>query len=500
MIDIIQKNEIIIKYKNGIGIKTIARELGISKNTVKSYVREYDEKIKGLSIETDKTKIAVIQEQICSKPNRKKYLRNCPAFSPELQRRFNELLMKDEERNKMLGPNKQNVTAVLLHKTLINEGYKIGETTIRAKFREYKQKYPECFIKQYYEYGERAEYDFHQIKVVINNKVLTYHMVSISLPKSNYVFAILYKNEKMEAFLDSLVQFFAHCNGVFKEIVFDNMSNVVKRFVYKGEKVLTDDLFKISNYYGFKVNTTNPRSGNEKGHVENSGKTVRRDLFSLKYKFESEEELFTYFDTELEKRNQPFLNEFEKEKPFLLPKPVHNYELGRVQFAKVNSYSFVSIDTNFYSVPDKYVGQTVTCNVYIDFIIIYDDKANLISKHNKKDGKGEYSINILHYIDTFLKKPGALRNSLALKQAPQVLQTIFNKYFTTEPKKFIEFLLSSNSFDDIDGIAMELGIIKKRPILKVNPKYLSSYVDNSIDVVSVNQLDYTANLFGQKGN
>ncbi len=87
----------------------------------------------------------------------------------------------------------------------------------------------------------------------------------------------------MESFLDSIVQFIAHCGGVFTEMVFDNMSNVIKRFIYKGEKQLTDDLLKISNYYGFKVNTTNPRSGNEKGHVENSGKTVRRELFSLKY-------------------------------------------------------------------------------------------------------------------------------------------------------------------------------------------------------------------------
>ncbi|MFA7689114.1 MAG: IS21 family transposase, partial [Bacilli bacterium] len=117
---------------------------------------------------------------------------------------------------------------------------------------------------------------------------------------------------------------------MFIEMVFDNMSNVIKRFIYKGEKQLTDDLLKISNYYGFKVNTTNPRSGNEKGHVENSGKTVRRELFSLKYEFETEEDLMLYFESELDKRNKPFLDEFEKEKKHLLLAPVHNYELGRL--------------------------------------------------------------------------------------------------------------------------------------------------------------------------
>ena len=47
-------------------------------------------------------------------------------------------------------------------------------------------------------------------------------------------------------------------------------------------------------------------------------KTVRREFFPLKYKFENEEDLILYFESELEKRNKPFLDEFEKEKKHLL--------------------------------------------------------------------------------------------------------------------------------------------------------------------------------------
>ena len=500
MINIIDKNKIIIMYKDGKSKRSISRELGISRNTVDAYVNDYLEKMDLLSKETDKSKIAVIQELICAKPSRKNIVKPNTAFTKEVEIRFYELIKIDEDRNKVLGSNKQTLNASLLHRTLVNEGYNVSESTIRNKFKEHKSKFKECFIKQVYEYGFRAEYDFHQIKVKIGNVVKIYHQATISIPKSNYIFAVLYKNEKMESFLDSIVQFISHCGGVFIEMVFDNMSNVIKRFVYKGEKQLTDDLLKISNYYGFKVNTTNPRSGNEKGHVENSGKTVRRELFSLKYEFETEEDLMLYFESELEKRNKPFLDEFEKEKKHLLTLPVHNYELGRLQRAKVNSYSLVSIDSIFYSVPDKYVSETVTCNVYIDFIIIYDEKGNIIARHKKKDGKGEYSIDIKHYIDTFLKKPGALRNSLALKQAPKLLQTIFNNYFTTDPKKFLEFLINSKAFDDIDALAMEYGLIKKKRIFRPDPKYLGVSTNNSIDEISKNQLNITAEFFGQKGN
>jgi hypothetical protein len=61
--------------------------------------------------------------------------------------------------------------------------------------------------------------------------------------------------------------------------------------------------------------------------------------------------------------NQPFLEEFKKEQEHLLSLPVHPYELGRLQYSKVNKLSLISVDGNFYSVPD-YVEKRVLCNVY----------------------------------------------------------------------------------------------------------------------------------------
>ena len=45
-------------------------------------------------------------------------------------------------------------------------------------------------------------------------------------------------------------------------------------------------------------------------------------------------------------------------------------------------------------------------------------------------------IDISHYLDTFLRKPGALRNSTALKSVPE-LKDIFDKYYKNNPKSFI---------------------------------------------------------------
>jgi transposase len=498
VITIIDKNEIIIRHKNGQSIKLIAKNLGIARNTVRAYIREFEASIMTLSQTTDKSLIVSIQESICSKPSRKQYNKVCSAFTPEVEKRFNELIKMDEKRNELLGINKQQLTAALLHRTLLSEGYKIGETTIRDKYRAYKEKYHECFIKQYYPLGEIAQYDFHQIKIILANECRVFHQATISIPKSNIIFGVLYLNEKMESFIDSLVQFFHFCHGIFKKIIFDNMSNVVKRFCYKNGKEYTDELIKLSNYYGFQIETCNPRSGNEKGHVENSGKVIRRDFFCLKYQFDTMEDLYLYYEDQLQKRNAPYLEGFKEEQKHLLPLPPQPYELGRLQYAKVNSYSLISIDNNFYSVPDKYVEKQVTCNIYTQYLVIYDDKSNLIAQHDKLDGKGKYAIDIKHYIETLVRKPKALNNSYALKQAPQILQTIFNKHFKDNPKDFLHFLIDTDAFnDDLHELGIEVGTIKKSKYRKTQ-EFFHEHQYNDIDKLSMKQLSYTSNLFGQE--
>lgn len=497
MINIIQKNEIISLYRNNIPKKEIARRLGISKNTVKSYINEYEKSTTMLSQETDKAKIAIIQEQLCSKPSRKSYVKKKTIFNNDIEKRFLELIHIDEERDKELGPNKQHLTASLLHRTLISEGFIIGETTIRNEFRKYKQKNKECFIKQFYEYGERAEYDFHQIKVIIAGNLTIMHQATISLPKSNIVFGKLYTNEKMDAFIDSLVSFFEFCNGVTKTVVFDNMRNAVKKFIYRNEKEYTDELIKISNYYGFIIKTTNPRKGNEKGHVENSGKTTRRDFFSLHYKFESLEDLILYYDNECNKRNQEFIDEFNNEKKYLLKLPIRKYEIGRLVKCHVNSYSLVSIEGNFYSVPDKYIDKIVIANVYIEHINIYYN-TNYIAHHERIYGNDKYKIDFFHYINTFNRKPGAIENSLALKQAPEVLRKLYFEMFVNRPRDFL-YVISKMSLNDILELSADYKLTKRR-WFRVNPKYIGYDKPYAIEEISAKQLDSISKVFEQEVN
>lgn len=263
-------------------------------------------------------------------------------------------------------------------------------------------------------------------------------MAVISSPAGNFRWAFLYRNQKKEVFLDSHVRFFEMMGGVYIEIVYDNMKNVVTKFIGRNEKELNKDLIKLSTYYGFKINVTNCFKGNEKGYVESSVKIIRNYAFASKYEFTSLEQAQIYLNSQLLKLNET--SKIDEEKLYLLPyKPM--LELADISVKKVNKYSFIQFAKNFYSVPEYLVGLEVIVKSYFDRIVIYS-KNNKVCEHKKIDGFNMTGVDITHYLNTFLKKPGALKNSVALKSIPQ-LKTIYDIYFTENPKKFIELLIDN---------------------------------------------------------
>lgn len=301
-----------------------------------------------------------------------------------------------------------------------------------------KQLENECFIKQDYDFGDRLEYDFGEVKLVINGITKKYYIAVLSSPAGNFRWCYLYDNCKKDVFLDSHVKFFKMIGGVWKEIVYDNMRNVVSKFIGKNEKELNEDLVKMSLYYGFDINVTNAFSGNEKGYVEGSVKYLRNKIFAENYKFTSEESAIEYMESQLMKLNEN--SKIEEEKKMLkATKPP--LELAEIRKSFVNKYSFVQIEKNFYSVPEYLVGLAVTSKIYYNKILIYSNN-ELVCEHKKLDGEKKISANIRHYLKTLTFKPGALSNSYVLKSNPK-LKSIFDKYYTNNPKKFI-YIISKN--------------------------------------------------------
>ena len=352
----------------------------------------------------------------------------------------------EKKKDEILKNHKQQLSVVQIHKMIKDKGFDISYPSIAVYVRKKRNINKECFIKQEYDFADRLEYDFGEVKLLIAGKLSKFHLAVLSSPASNFRWAYLYKSQDQEVFFDSQVRFFDMIGGMYREVVYDNMKNVVSRFIGRNEKKLNSKLLEFSNYYGFSINVTNCFSGNEKGHVEGSVRIIRKKTFALKYEFDSYEEACKHLEDSLVDLNKDSLIEEEK-KELLNLRP--RYELASVSEHKVDKYSLIQVDRNKYSVPDYMVERKVLVRKYAREIKIYvNDK--LLASHKRKDGANEYSIDITHYLKSLARKPGAIRNSAVLKSYPD-LKAIFDKYFTSNPKKFIK-LLEENKGKDMDQL------------------------------------------------
>ena len=466
MKNLLDKAAIIKLKEQGLSNRGVAKTLGIDKKTVNKYWNQYKEKFKKLENATNSTEILKIQEDIVSKPKYNSASRIRRKITPECLKALEYILNDEDKKTKVLGTNKQSLTKQQIHKLLKKQGFDISYSSVVLEINRIKQTGKECFIKQDYEYGDRLEYDFGEVKLVINGIVKKYYIAVLSSPAGNFRWCYLYDNCKKAVFLDSHVKFFKMIGGVWKEVVYDNMRNVVSKFIGKNEKELNEDLVKMSLYYGFEINVTNAFSGNEKGYVEGSVKYLRNKIFAENYKFSSEESAIEYMESQLMKLNEN--SKIEEEKAKLKPtKPP--LELADIRKSVVNKYSFVQIENNFYSVPEYLVGLTVTSKIYYNKILIYSNN-EFVCEHKKLDGEKKISADIRHYLKTLTFKPGALKNSYVLKSNPK-LKSIFDKYYTNNSKKFIDIIVRNKEKSNSD---LEKILITNSDNLVENNKHINN--------------------------
>jgi predicted transcriptional regulator len=457
MITLGTKHDILQKYVfTGTPKKVIAAELGLSKNTVKKYINEYEAKKEALLKSGNAINKDALIQLICEKPSYDTSKRKPRVVNDEVLEKI-QLYLDQNEKYKQLGIRKQCMKAIDIHEALIDDGFELCYSTTNNYVNQLLEKTKEAFIKQAYDYGDVCEFDWGDVKLNINSKLKTFKMAVFTSAKGNYRFAYLYPKEATEFYLDAHVKFFKHVDGVYKTMVYDNMKVAVARFVGKTEKEATEALKNISLYYGFSYRFCNVRKGNEKGHVERSVDVVRRKAFSRNINFDTLEEANQHLIDKVSLHNtkrtlstkKSPIDILTKEKEYLIPL-LPDYETAIVKELRVDKYSVATIDCNKYSVVDSLVGKFVTAKIYTDKIdFIYRNKK--IATHKRLFGLDEWSLYIDHYKNTLLKKPGALKGSLAFQSIEPKLQKIFTRYFQEAPKSFILLLdlISEYSLDEV---------------------------------------------------
>ncbi|MGO4929236.1 IS21 family transposase [Fundicoccus sp. Sow4_F4] len=427
--------EIINLYRDGVSFRKIAQRLDVDRKTVSKICHRYQEGLEAVIHSQSEKELEEATHQVVSSHQYNTKNRTTRTFTPEVDQLMRDIYQQEKIKNRRLGSHKQALTAKAVHELITDAGHSIGYRTVAHYWSKLKEKTREAYIRQEYPLGHRVEFDFGEVKLEVAGKVGTYYLAVLACPASGFHWAYLYTNQKQAVFQEAHVQFFELVGGVYREVVYDNMRNVVTRFIGKNEKELNESLLKLSLYYGFDINVTNCFSGNEKGTVEGRVKSVRRAIFSKVYQFQNLEAARDYLSQGLIQLNQTSQIKVERGSLLAYRPP---YEVATVHQCRVNKYSTIQFKTNHYSVPDYLVQHQVQVKEYAEYLLIYANHEE-VCRHQKIEGSHQYQLDIYHYLKTLMKKPGALKHSKALKNNPD-LETLYYQHYKGNAKFFIEQL------------------------------------------------------------
>ena len=144
------------------------------------------------------------------------------------------------------------------------------------------------------------------------------------------------------------------------------------------------------------------------------------------------------------------------------------YDTARIREARVDRYSSVSVDGNYYSVPDYLVGEFVLVKIYPDKILCYHNQEK-IATHQRCEGRGHWSLDINHYLRTLKLKPGAVKRSTAFTQIKPDLKAIYRQYYEGKERQFLD-LLELVATHSLSAVCETIALLEKIPTMVTTEK------------------------------
>ncbi len=391
----------VIRHKvlvEGRSRRSVARELGVSRNTVRKYLR-------------------------VSEPRR---VEREPRARPVLEQvapRLEALMEQWASRT----TRKQRVTGSRLHRQLIEEGYEAGLTTVRGWLREWRRERAEVYIPLIHRPGEEAQVDFFEVTVDESGFRRTAWKFLMRLPFSERDFVWIYDRCDQLAFLDGHVRAFAYFGGIPARIVYDNLSAAVKRRVGVYRE-LTERFRALASHYLFEPCFTRRGKGHDKGSVEARGKGVRlqhltpiprgESLGSISEAVLAEVERLWAHRRRPDDQSSDELWRAESSRLALLPEAP--FEARRMTRVSVSRQAMVHVEAARYSVPSHWKSLEATAWVGVEDIRLVCRGEESVVARVRRGGR---HVQYRHYLSELARKPQAVR-----QVAPELVAELGEPY------------------------------------------------------------------------
>lgn len=412
----------------GKSIKQIARELKLSRNTVRRLLR------------SGETAFSYERE-----------VQPMPRLGP-----WKEAL------DRLLAANvsaaaRERLTLIRLFEELRAQGYAGGYDAVRRYARRWSREHASATATAYaplsFAPGEAYQFDWSHEVVLLDGVTTTVKVAHVRLCHSRMMFVRAYPRESQEMAFDAHERAFAFFKGACRRGIYDNMKTAVEAiFVgiaescgFRWDRQYNRRFLQMCSHHLVEPVACTPALGWEKGQVEIpksawcASASSRRGCGSaqscgLRWSYD---ELNAWLVDKClawakahphpEQPERTIWEMFEDERPKLIAYR-GRFDGFHALTASVSKTCLVRFDNNRYSVNASAVGRPVEIQAYADRLVIRQD-GRLVGEHKRKFGREETSDDPWHYVPVLARKPGALRNGAPFKDwvLPAALERVRRK-------------------------------------------------------------------------
>ncbi|MFB9968301.1 IS21 family transposase [Sinosporangium siamense] len=335
-------------------------------------------------------------------------------------------------------PRKQRHTAKRIFARLLDEhqaaevSYQMVRAYVARRRGEIKIEAgrgpPQAFVPQSHRPGVEAEVDFGDVTVRIAGEQVKCFLFAFRMSYSGKAVHRIFATGGQEAFFEGHVHAFGVLGGLpTGKVRYDNLKAAVAQVLgFSRARKETERWTAFRSHYGLEPFYCQPgvTGAHEKGGVEGDIGWFRRNHLVPVPEAASLAELNEMIDLwdlqdqarRIGSRAHTIGEYFATEQPLLRPVPQEPFETGLLLPVRVDRYSQITVRTNRYSVPARLIGRPLRVMLHASELIVYDGSES-VARHERLFAKASCRLELDHYLEVLIRKPGALPGATALEQA-----------------------------------------------------------------------------------
>ena len=328
-------------------------------------------------------------------------------------------------------PRKQRHTAKRLFDRLVDErGYEGSYSTVQRHVREWKLARAAGAGDGYLELEwapGTAQADYGNFEAVVAGERLRLKLLVVCLPHSNARYAVAGMSQRAECMCSGLASVFAWVGRAPRELVLDNATEAGRRV--RGE-VTESHLFSLFRaHYRMGSRYCNPRSGNEKGSVENAVGFIRRNLLVPVPRVGSVAELNALLHEGCERLNassrardgRPTAEALREDLAAMLALPSAPFDAVRWVRCRADKRGYVTVDGREYCAGPAWHSRELLVGVRSDTVEVLADRGRRVALLPRAFGDGPAVRNPLSLVPALVARPRAFGESVIRRDMPDGL-------------------------------------------------------------------------------